>query len=394
MKKLQSSVMFLALSGLILVACGQVAGPSVTTQSKPPAAATNAPSPRADWEQKWETALAGGKKEGSVRMYTSGWPPELRVALTRAFKDKHGIDLEFTPVTRGEEIITRVEAENRANLQLVDVFGAGTTTLLGVGMLKQKGLLGPVEPFLMLTEVLDPKAWSGEKFPFVDKDRLVVGMSISVGRYLLYNTESIREGEITAFKDVLKPQYRGKITLNDPTVSGPGQAFINHLILDLWNFEEVNEFLKRLIKQQEAVILRDNRILVESVARGKFSIGLAPHQPTAAEFINLGAPIKFVVGKEGTFASYGSGNIGVPARPAHPAATRVFINWLLSREGQTIFSRQFGLPSIRPDVPTDGFLPVYLQQPGERLFWLTEERISLMDDWLRMSKKVIEDAAK
>ncbi|MBI4334149.1 MAG: extracellular solute-binding protein [Chloroflexi bacterium] len=327
-----------------------------------------------------------------VTVYNTAWPPELRVALTSAFKEKHGIDVQFVPFARGEELVVRFEAEKRANLHLADAFGAGATSILGT--LKTNDNLGPIEPFLILPEVMDANMWNGARFPFVDRDKLAIGMAVSVNRYILYNTDLVRDGEIATFKDVLRPQYRGKITINDPTVTGAGQGFVNHLIHDLWNFEEFKDFLRQLIRQQEVVIQRDNRLHAESVARGKFAIGLAPHLPTTLGFMNMGAPVKFVINKEGSFVTYGSGVIAVPKKLAHPNATAVFINWLLSRDGQTAFSRAFGLPSVRTDVPTDGLQPVFIPQQGEKLFWLTEERVVLMDEWLGIAKKVVEEAGK
>ena len=41
----------------------------------------------------------------------------------------------------------------------------------------------------------------------------------------------------------------------------------------------------------------------------------------------------------------------------HPAASQLFVNWLLSKEGGTVWSQAYGYPSTRLDVTTKGFLP-------------------------------------
>jgi ABC-type Fe3+ transport system substrate-binding protein len=47
----------------------------------------------------------------------------------------------------------------------------------------------------------------------------------------------------------------------------------------------------------------------------------------------------------------------MPARVAHPNAAKLYINWLLSQEGQLAASKASGgLPSARTDVPRD-FVP-------------------------------------
>ena len=52
------------------------------------------------------------------------------------------------------------------------------------------------------------------------------------------------------------------------------------------------------------------------------------------------------------------GSIILPTHAPHPNAARVFVNWLLSREGQTALQRATNTPyiseeSLRSDVPKD-----------------------------------------
>ncbi|MBI4333467.1 MAG: hypothetical protein HY673_19555 [Chloroflexi bacterium] len=90
----------------------------------PPGRAAGAPV--SGWEQKWNVALAAGKSEGVVNAYVSAvWGSELRSSLTRAVKEKYGINLEFTPLS-GSEFAARVKAEQRAGLNMADIYGAGT----------------------------------------------------------------------------------------------------------------------------------------------------------------------------------------------------------------------------------------------------------------------------
>jgi ABC-type Fe3+ transport system substrate-binding protein len=56
--------------------------------------------------------------------------------------------------------------------------------------------------------------------------------------------------------------------------------------------------------------------------------------------------------KEGTYGTTGSGNLAIIKEPAHPNSTKLFVNWLLSREGQDIVSRALGQATRRLDVDT------------------------------------------
>ena len=56
--------------------------------------------------------------------------------------------------------------------------------------------------------------------------------------------------------------------------------------------------------------------------------------------------------KEGYYAATGSGNLAILKNPAHPNASKVFVNWLLSKEGQTAVTKALGQPTRRFDVDT------------------------------------------
>ncbi len=379
-------VALLLLSALVF-ACGPTAAPTI------PAPAGKAPGGPAKpaAEQAWDTVVAEAKKEGKVSVYAL-WRPETRAGLTQAFKDRYDIDVEFSPFSRGPEMLARVQSEQRAGLFVADLLGAGGPSL--VATMKPQGILGQIEPLLVLPEATDPKNWSGGKFPYLDADKTSVGMIASVQRYLMFNTDLIKKGELTTYRDVLKPQYRGKITLNDPLVTGVGNAFFSHLAMHITSEEDAKDMLRQLITQQDVVIQRDNRTHVESVARGKYAIGVAPNPDNMADFLKLGAPIDAVIVKEGTFISPAAGAFAVPPKLAHPNAAKLFVNWLLTKEGQGVFSRGFGNPSLRGDVPTAEFHSMFLPQPGEKIFLDSEDSILYRGKWLTIAKQVIDETTR
>lgn len=341
------------------------------------------------WETRWADTLAKAKKEGVVSIY-SLWPPENRATLIKAFKDKYGIELDFTVFSRGAEMLAKVKAEERAGLKVADAFGAGETTLLVI--LKPEGTLAPIEPLLILPEVLDKNAWRGGKIPFTDKEGMSLSMMGIVQRTVIYNTGLIKEGEITSYKDLLKPQYKGKIAMNDPTLSGSGNAFMMHLGENLWGEAEASEFLRRLIKEQEMVIVRDNRIHVEWVAQGKYAIGLAPND-IHYSFIEMGAPIRHALVREDNRLTASTGALGIAARLAHPNAATIFVNWLMTKEGQTIFARS-AVPSMRLDVSTEGVNSILIPIPGEKYFINSEDLVLARGKWLEIAQKVVGEATK
>jgi ABC-type Fe3+ transport system substrate-binding protein len=95
------------------------------------------------------------------------------------------------------------------------------------------------------------------------------------------------------------------------------------------------------------------RQLGEAVARGKSAISIGVSYYTYQPFIKAGLPVKSISNiKEGYYAGSGSGNLAIVKNAAHPNAAKVFVNWLLSKEGQSAVTKALGQPTRRFDVDT------------------------------------------
>lgn len=380
---------FSAVLTLVVLGCSsQPASPPATPiQTKAPQA-TQAP---AGWQEEWDKTVAAARKEGVVSLYSTQIPA-VRMASAQALKEKFGIDLEVQAFGNGDQAVVKIEAERRAGLYLSDVYGFGQSTHISV--IKPAGLLEPIEPHLILPEVKDPKYWADGKFPFFDQDKKIIGYLVNVNRNIVYNTDMVKKGEITGFKDLLKPQYKGKITLFDPSVPGAGPIFMTHLALDVWNLDEAKDFLRRLIKEQGAVLERDKRLQVEQVVRGKYAVALAVNPAEVINFLQLGAPIECPPEPSITINAGSAGTIALANKMPHPNATKVFINWLLSKEGQATYVKVTGLPSLRTDVSREGINQLFIPQPGEKVIVDNEERFLYADKMLDITKQVIAEATK
>ncbi len=340
--------------------------------------------------EKWETILAEAKKEGTVSIY-SLMGSRTRVALTKAFISKYGINLEFSPFQRGSALIAKFAAEARAGLHLVDVLGAGNQTFINEA--KPAGLLGSLKSLLVLPEVLDTKAWVGGKLPFTDNDGTMLGMSAKTARTIAYNTNLIKDGEIRSYKDLLRPSYKGKISMSDPSVSGSGGMIIAHLAR-LWGDEATEDFLRKLIIDQEVVIRRDTRVHTEEVAKAKYAVAIAPQSDIVAEFIALGAPVKMAIVEEDNQIIPGGSAIAVPTKLAHPNAAVVFLNWLLTKEGQSVFATSYGNPSARLDASTQGINPLLIPVTGKKYYGETEDSLLAQKKWLKIAKRIMDTTDK
>lgn len=380
MEKKWASILFIALWGLVLANCGSSTppGPEVKTSAIDVAK----PVPRAAGEQKWDALLVEAKKEGEVLIYTNV-SSRTRELLSKTFRDKYGINLDFVTLSSGAEVFSRAASEKRAGVKAADVFVTGSTNL--VNQFKPEGLLAPIEPKLVLPEVLDPKVWRGGRLAFTDKDKLIFDLIGAVSLTYLVNTEAIKEGEITSFLDVLKPAYKGKITLADPLVPGTSNSLMAYLGHIVYGMDKTADFLRQLMKQEPAII-RDRRVHVEWVARGRYAIGIGPDTKETAAFMDLGAPIALVWPKEGSWTSSMGGSLGIHLDSPHPNAAAVFVNWLLTKEGQTLFSQGFGFPGTRMDI-TSEVNPKILPPADVKVFVPSLEET---EEWIRKQGRMAE----
>ncbi|MBI4332009.1 MAG: extracellular solute-binding protein [Chloroflexi bacterium] len=292
--------------------------------------------------------------------------------IGKALKEKTGIAAEWV-AGRTDETFEKVQRERLAGIYSVDAYYGSPGS--PIRQFKPAGILAPFPP-LLLPEVSDPRVWFGGKLPFVDKDNSVFASALYPTQVILVNTDLVKPDEISSYQDLLAPKWKGKIAMNDPTV-GIGRGWVHGVIYT----KILGPDFMRALAKQEPVISRDLRLTAEWVARGKYPI-LVPPQPTAAaEFLSIGAPIGYVMPREGTFLTSVMGTTVKFDRAPHPKAAQVFINWFLSKEGQKLISKLGMIDSARVDIDT-GFLPPDVRrQTGVKYYAGSESEEAIQESY-------------
>ncbi len=96
----------------------------------------------------------------------------------------------------------------------------------------------------------------------------------------------------------------------------------------------------------------------------------------------IGVPINMISDMdEMMYSSGGGGYVAVTNNPAHPKAQKVLVNWLLSKEGQTVLSKSILIPSLRVDVPTDFLSPGSVPILGKVHFQTEKDTTAKRDVW-------------
>lgn len=286
--------------------------------------------------------LAAAKAEGKVVVSI---PPnaDLRNGLEQSFEQRYpGIDLELVS-SRGSKAVRRVADETRSNVRYFDAHIGGTSSMLSG--LVAPGLVQPVEPLMQRADVKDPKQWWGGHIYADRAGKFAYSFMAYLSENLYYNTNLADPKELVSYQDLLDPKWKGKIGFSDPRTPGPGDSTWAYL------WEVMGEQYLRGLVQQDLLIARDWRQLAEALAKGKVAINIGLSYYTLSRFLEAGLPMKpLPIPKEGTYPTGGTGVIVVLKDNPHPQATRVFLNWLLEREGQDIFGRAMGHVSRRWDV--------------------------------------------
>lgn len=375
----------ITLMSIILFACAQEVAPveksapvSLTEQTEVTA--------KEPWQVEWEKTLALARKEGKVVVYGGDISGEMRYQLSKAFFEKYGIIAEIE-AGRSVGLTERVNMERKAGLYLPDLTTGGMKTSLFVTY-KPGGMVEPIEQFLILPEVKDPKYWwNGLRFSDNDHTCLVFNAYVTLA--IAINTELVKEGELKSFYDLLQPRWKGKILMNDPTLPGIASSWMGFCIKVLGV-----DYLRGLARQ-EPTILRDERLHTEWLARGKFPVATTPLTVTFAEFQSLGAPIKRIEMAEGAQLTAGIACVIFMNKAPHPNAAKVFLNWLLTKEAQTIWCRIVGTQSGRLDVPTDFLTADIIRKEGIKyLDQNTEEYISQEQDFIRIAREIFRPLMK
>jgi ABC-type Fe3+ transport system substrate-binding protein len=162
-----------------------------------------------------------------------------------------------------------------------------------------------------------------------------------------YNTDLLNPNEIRSLDDFLNPKWKGRMGYLDPRTPGAGDSTWGFL----WQVKG-EEYLKKLVAQ-DLYLGRDQRLLAESLAKGRVAVMIGLSYYSYLPFLKAGLPIKALPRlKEGNYGTGGSGNLAIIKAPAHPNSTKVFVNWLLGREGQEIVSKALGQATRRLDVDT------------------------------------------
>ncbi|HEV8725987.1 MAG TPA: extracellular solute-binding protein [Candidatus Binatia bacterium] len=342
---------------IVTLAFLSVIGPVGAAETKP------------SWQREWEKILEGAKKEGEVRLW--GEQEITHPDIIAAFNKEYPFIKAVTVSGRVGDLMPRIIAERRAGKFLADIYSGGLGGRSFFDFHKA-GVLDPLKPVLLLPEVVDGSKWLNGEHSYADSEKQFVFMyeGSVAGNGLHYNTGLVDLKAFKSYWDLLSPNWKGKILVFErPGVGSPS-------VIRYYHHAQLGpDFVKRLFSEMDVTVSQDRRQSGDWLAAGKFPICIDCGDTDRAK--QQGLPVdEFPHAnlKEASYEVSTSGNSGIALINNAPNsnAAKVFINWFLSRAGQTVWQTvmntkvQEPSDSMRIDIPKDKVAAPAKREEGRR----------------------------
>ncbi|MER7689335.1 extracellular solute-binding protein [Streptomyces sp. NPDC097610] len=327
-------------AALALSACGAAPDDkSTTADGKSAATATSA----ADFGG-LDALVKAAKKEGTLHAIALPRDWANYGALIDGFKKKYGIKIEVeNPDGSSQDEINAVTSRKGQD-RAPDVLDLGSSFALSAA---QQGLLAPYKVTAFADIPEGQKDAQGRWFNDY-------GGYISIG----CDAKKVKECPKT-FKDLLKPEYKGQVALNgNPTKSGSAFGGVYAASLAAGgSFDDIQpglDFFAKLKKNGNYTPVESTPATVE---KGETPISIDWDYLNAGyadEFKSKGVDWTVTVPSDGKFSQYYSQAINKAA--PHPAAARLWQEYLYSAEGQNLWLGGYARPALMTALQTAGTL--------------------------------------
>ena len=350
-----------------------VLGPTPTSPPGLGPTATPAPTPTLDasFPAEWDRLIAAAQEEGEVVIIAGGSASTDMRHHLNFFREKFGIKVVVGRGS-GTDQANRLLAERGNGRYTADIAHIGPTS--GNVRLVPNGAYDPIKPLLIHPEVVDQSLWLNNKHHYldVDQDKIFAWNGVAgVTRFpSWYNTEEVADADLPRnADDILNGRWKSVLAMQPPVTGGAGGSYFTLYVHPDFG----PEFLERFIRETDIFFTTDALSMLNGLVNGKFHGiygGTGAQDPEELE--DKGLPIAqptYDVTSVKTIAPTGSANnVAVLNRRPNPNAAQLYVNWLLSREGQTVWMddpEEDQNPSLRTDdIPFGTTDPDERRKPG------------------------------
>jgi iron(III) transport system substrate-binding protein len=279
------------------------------------------------------------RKEGTVVVYTSLAPSESK-PLAAAFEKKHGVRVELWRAL-SDKVVQRSIAEANARRHVVDVIETNGPEM---EMLAREKLLAefytPHSADLPQNAIPAHRQWLPDRMNFF---------------VVAYNTRKVRRAELPdSYEGFADARWKGRIGIEATDTEWMAT------LIKTWGAEKGMAYFRRLAELKPDV-RKGHVLLAELIAAGEVPVGLTVYNANAESLKRKGAPIEWLPVRPVVARAQG---IGVAGQAPHPHAALLFVDFVLSAEGQRLFESMGRVPaSTRVKSALNNF-PYTLVEPS------------------------------
>lgn len=304
----------------------------------------------------WDALIREAKREGTlstVLWFQRGF----RTVLSEFERAFPGIRVAQFPASSASTWLDRVRQERRAGRDPFDIAFVQPEAAIRQGL--PEGMWTPLRPLLIRPEILDDAIWRGglaERFLDI-RGQFCFAWEYQVQHAYAVDSRVVKEGEIASARDLLLPKWTGKVITSDPRIGSGLNSAANVAQ------HHGNDTVRLLLVGQRPRLAAGGNALIDALIDGSYPIaqGVRPKALQPYRDKGQGAHIKFLDLPDADHVP-GTALLAFNNTP-HPAATRLFVNWVLTREGQTVMARSLATNSARTDV--DAYEKDGVGQPGK-----------------------------
>ncbi|HEY2990538.1 MAG TPA: extracellular solute-binding protein [Candidatus Binatia bacterium] len=274
--------------------------------------------------------LDGAKRDRQLVFY-AGIPVPDAQAILAAFEKKYPfVKTTFYRAT-GPALVSRIQTEQRAGSPVWDVMNS-------TGF----------EPYVLVEQGYFAKYESPERkfFPEGHKDAEGYWATMYTTPHLVsYNTRLVSAKDLPKdYFELVDPKWKGKLGLD----SSDFEWYAN--LKKVWGNEKARNFLDGL-RKQDVRLIQGRALLTELLGSGEFALLANNYLQNIVEAKRKGNAVEFLA-LDPVIA--GAGLVGVNKTAPHPAAARLFVDFVLSKEGQELIVKT-DRSSVRKDVAGNPF---------------------------------------
>jgi iron(III) transport system substrate-binding protein len=267
-----------------------------------------------------EFLLRGAKKEGEVSVYTSLISEDL-TALSATFEKKYGIKVKGWRAS-SEKVLQRAVTEARANRHEADVIETNGPELEAA---QREKVLQPLKsPHLkdLMPQALRPHGeWVGTR----------INMFVHS-----YNTSLVKKEELPkTYADLADPRWKGRLG-----IEAEDDDWFAMVVRELG--EEKGLRIFRDIAKNGFSVRKGHTLLAGLVGSGEIPFALTTYSHGAEKMKQRGAPVEWYAIEPAIGRANG---VAIARKPAHPHAAALFVDFILSPEGQAILEKGGYVPA-------------------------------------------------